>query len=89
MMTRILFLLSVFTLVLCGCAGSDSSSGGQSDPKPLKVALLPDESPSTVIANNEKLKEYLQRELSRVVASYRHVCLEGVADRDSLDDAVF
>jgi phosphonate transport system substrate-binding protein len=57
--------MTLLTLVTCGCAGSGPSSAGQSDPNPLKVALLPDESPSTVIANNEKLKEYLQRELGR------------------------
>jgi phosphonate transport system substrate-binding protein len=62
-MTRVLLLL--VTLALCGCATSGSAGG--SDPDPLKVALLPDESPSTVITNNQKLKEYLQRELGRTI----------------------
>jgi phosphonate transport system substrate-binding protein len=57
--------MALLTLGLCGCAGSGAGSGGQNDPNSLKVALLPDESPSTVIANNEKLKEHLQRELGR------------------------
>jgi phosphonate transport system substrate-binding protein len=64
-MNRMILFMVCFPLLLCGCAGSGAGSGGQSDPNPLKVALLPDESPSTVIANNEKLKEYLQRELVR------------------------
>jgi phosphonate transport system substrate-binding protein len=66
-MIRTLFFVALLPLVLCGCGGSDPNSAGQTDPNPLKVALLPDESPSTVIANNEKLKEYLQRELEREI----------------------
>jgi len=61
---RIIILMPLL-LALYGCASSDSGSGGQHDPNPLKLALLPDESPNTVIANNEKLKEHLQRELGR------------------------
>jgi phosphonate transport system substrate-binding protein len=66
-MTRVLPLLALLTLALHGCSHSGTSSNGDSDPALLKVALLPDESPSTVIANNEKLKEYLERELGRKV----------------------
>ncbi|MHB8771538.1 MAG: phosphate/phosphite/phosphonate ABC transporter substrate-binding protein [Syntrophales bacterium] len=35
------------------------------DPRILKVALLPDENASTVIKNNQSLKQYLERELDR------------------------
>jgi phosphonate transport system substrate-binding protein len=64
-MIRTIVFLAPLALLLCGCSGSNSGAGGHDDPNPLKVALLPDESPSTVIANNEKLKEHLQRELGR------------------------
>lgn len=64
-MQRALFLFTVMTLALQGCATSGSDSREALDPNPLEVALLPDESPSTVITNNRKLKEYLQRELGR------------------------
>lgn len=36
-------------------------------PDVLKVALLPDESPSTVIKDNEALKEYLQQKLGKQI----------------------
>lgn len=37
------------------------------DPKTLKVALLPDESASTVIKNNQGLKDYLQAQLGKKI----------------------
>ncbi len=37
------------------------------DPDTLKVALLPDESPSSVIKNNEGLKQYLQTKLNKKI----------------------
>ncbi|HTU22637.1 MAG TPA: phosphate/phosphite/phosphonate ABC transporter substrate-binding protein [Gemmataceae bacterium] len=63
-MNRALGFLALTTLMLHGCAGSGPDSREGADPNPLKVALLPDESPSTVISNNQKLKEYLERELA-------------------------
>ena len=39
----------------------------QPDPKTLKVALLPDESPATVIKNNQGLKDYLEKTLGKKV----------------------
>ena len=66
-MNRVLSLLALMTLALSGCSSSGSGPGGESDPELLKVALLPDESPGTVIANNQKLKEYLERELGRKI----------------------
>jgi phosphonate transport system substrate-binding protein len=35
------------------------------DPKTLKVALLPDESPATIIKNNQALKSYLEKSLGK------------------------
>lgn len=64
-MYRAPFLFAVLTIALPGCTTSSPDSRGAVDPNPLKVALLPDESPSTVIANNQKLKEFLQHELDR------------------------
>jgi phosphonate transport system substrate-binding protein len=57
----------VLAVALCGCGGSGSAPQGDADPETLKVALLPDESPATVINNNQKLKEYLERELGKKV----------------------
>ncbi|HVX13554.1 MAG TPA: phosphate/phosphite/phosphonate ABC transporter substrate-binding protein [Pirellulales bacterium] len=37
------------------------------DPATLKVALLPDESPSTVIKDNEPLKEYLTKRIGKEI----------------------
>ena len=42
-------------------------AAGDSNPETLKVALLPDESPSVVIKNNENLKKYLQEKLNKNV----------------------
>jgi phosphonate transport system substrate-binding protein len=39
----------------------------QPDPDTLKVALLPDESPATVIKNNQGLKDYLEKALAKKV----------------------
>jgi phosphonate transport system substrate-binding protein len=39
----------------------------QPDPGTLKVALLPDESPSTIIKNNQGLKDYLEKTLGKKV----------------------
>lgn len=38
-----------------------------SDPKVLKVALLPDENASTVIKNNKPLEEYLEKEIGKPI----------------------
>lgn len=37
------------------------------NPQILKIALLPDESPSTIIKNNQGLKDYLEKTLNRQV----------------------
>ena len=39
----------------------------EADPKTVKVALLPDENASTVIKNNQGLKQYLEKELGKNV----------------------
>jgi phosphonate transport system substrate-binding protein len=39
----------------------------QADPQTLKVALLPDESPATIIKNNQGLKDYLEKALGKKV----------------------
>jgi phosphonate transport system substrate-binding protein len=53
--------------VLMGCSQPNSTGPGKSDPPLLRVALLPDENASTVIANNQKLKEYLQAQLGKEI----------------------
>jgi phosphonate transport system substrate-binding protein len=57
----------VLAAALCGCGGPASAPPVDPDPETLKVALLPDESPATVINNNQKLKEHLERELGKKV----------------------
>jgi phosphonate transport system substrate-binding protein len=53
---------------LVGCAGfNGTGSEDRADPPLLKVALLPDENAGTVIANNRKLKEYLEKELGKEI----------------------
>src|SRR5262245_7760772 len=64
--------------VLLGCdAGTPSTPAAATpgapagraelDPSVLRVALLPDENPGTVIKNNEPLKSYLEKELKKTV----------------------
>jgi phosphonate transport system substrate-binding protein len=56
-----------------GCGESSAAGGGGSakpkglNPDTLRVALLPDESPSTIIKNNEGLKNYLEKVLQKKV----------------------
>lgn len=50
--------------LLTGCGGDDDSGSPEST---LKVALLPDESPATIIRKNEPLKNYLELVLRRNV----------------------
>lgn len=44
-----------------------AAAARQPDPQTLKVALLPDESPATVIKNNQGLKDYLEKALGKKV----------------------
>jgi len=64
--TAVLLLIFTAALLVSGC-GTGEKSGAQPDPAKLKVALLPDESPSTVIKNNEPLKQYLSKALGKEI----------------------
>jgi phosphonate transport system substrate-binding protein len=65
-MKKNFFLLSmVFLILLVLPLGTWASDKG--DPEILKVALLPDESASTIIKNNQGLKLYLEKELGKKV----------------------
>ncbi|MFZ5639075.1 MAG: phosphate/phosphite/phosphonate ABC transporter substrate-binding protein [Bacillota bacterium] len=64
--TAVLLLIFTAALLVSGC-GAKEKSGAQPDPARLKVALLPDESPSTVIKNNEPLKQYLSKALGKEI----------------------
>jgi phosphonate transport system substrate-binding protein len=55
-------MLLVTVLAVGSVAGKKSS-----DPKTLKVALLPDEDASTIIKNNKPLKDYLEKNLDKKV----------------------
>jgi len=60
--------LCLALLALLGIALAFQVEAAQDpNPKILKVALLPDESPSTVIKNNQGLKEYLEKILGKKI----------------------
>lgn len=75
------FVVVAFTLVGCQSANNTASNSSNSpntknisavdssvtDPKTLQVALLPDETPSTIIKNNQGLVKYLQDKLGKDV----------------------
>jgi phosphonate transport system substrate-binding protein len=75
----VFFALTVFALIGCqtatnttpasapGISPEPTAAVSTVDPETLKVALLPDESPSTIIKNNEGLKQYLQSKLNKKI----------------------
>jgi phosphonate transport system substrate-binding protein len=72
--TRTLLALGFAVISVWGCEDRSTPAlpGGAGtaasiDPELLRVALLPDESPSTVIKNNQPLKEYLEKTLGKKV----------------------
>lgn len=73
--TRLLLAVSILSLAGCDDGSAPSAAGGAApaatskglDPELLRIALLPDESPSTIIKNNQPLKEYLEKTLSKKV----------------------
>jgi phosphonate transport system substrate-binding protein len=48
-------------------AGGAPAKGKGLDPETLRIALLPDENPSTIIKNNQGLKDYLEKSLGKKV----------------------
>lgn len=80
---NLLTSMAVAVLALVGCqAPNNTATNGSaapsanpaaavdpsvSDPKTLKVALLPDETPSTIIKNNEGLEKYLEEKIGKDV----------------------
>ena len=64
-MRKFYVLLGIMVLIL-GCAGL-SHAASSPDPDILKVALLPDENASTVIKNNQGLKQYLEVHLGKKI----------------------
>jgi phosphonate transport system substrate-binding protein len=65
MMKKLLSI--VVSLVLAISALCLAHAAGEPDPETLKVALLPDESASTVIKNNQPLKTYLAEKLGKKI----------------------
>ena len=57
--------LLTFIAALTFAAGAHAAP--DSDPQILKVALLPDENASTIIKNNQPLKEYLEKTLGKKI----------------------
>jgi len=60
-------LLSRLALAAGLAIAMNASAAPQPDPAILKVALLPDENASTVIKNNEPLKQYLEAKLGKKI----------------------
>ncbi|MFZ2088448.1 MAG: phosphate/phosphite/phosphonate ABC transporter substrate-binding protein [Desulfobaccales bacterium] len=57
----------IFAVLVLASGSFYAQAAKDPDPKTLKVALLPDESPATVIKNNHGLKEYLEKTLGKKV----------------------
>ncbi|WP_199614402.1 phosphate/phosphite/phosphonate ABC transporter substrate-binding protein [Paenibacillus alkalitolerans] len=72
-MRNIVIIASILILsvIFAGCTqdklADGSVTGVQPNPDKLRVALLPDESPSTVIRNNKPLQDYLAKTLNKEV----------------------
>ena len=62
MRTIVISVAAVVTMFFCSAAFAANP-----DPETLKVALLPDESPSTVVKNNKALKDYLEKSLGKKI----------------------
>ncbi|MCB2185442.1 MAG: phosphate/phosphite/phosphonate ABC transporter substrate-binding protein [Deltaproteobacteria bacterium] len=54
-------------LLALACAAGPAAAEFNPNPDVLKVALLPDENASTVIKNNQPLKDYLEKKLNKEV----------------------
>lgn len=68
----IIAIIASLVALLAACGAEKTATGATKsgiDPNPakLRVALLPDESPSTVIKNTEGLKSYLARALNKEI----------------------
>jgi phosphonate transport system substrate-binding protein len=59
--------LYALALLLLPLAGGRAAADSVSDPAVLRVALLPDENASTVIKDNQGLKEYLEKQLDKKI----------------------
>jgi phosphonate transport system substrate-binding protein len=59
--------LYALALLLLPLAGGLAAADSVSDPAVLRVALLPDENASTVIKDNQGLKEYLEKQLDKKI----------------------
>jgi phosphonate transport system substrate-binding protein len=57
--------LVILTLVLIGSIAAAPLAAQNRDPATLKVAVLPDESPSTLIRKNEGFKKYLEAQAGK------------------------
>lgn len=58
-------VIALMAFALAACGGSQGQT--TANPSLLRVALLPDENATTVIQNNQPLKDYLQSKLGRQI----------------------
>lgn len=71
-MAIVLALSLALVMTGCGSKQTAANAGEQksvinTNPAKLRIALLPDESPGTIIKNNEKLKNYLATTLNKEI----------------------
>lgn len=67
-MKRLLAGTAAVALGLClGAVAAHAADTALADPDTLRVALLPDESPATIIQNNKGLEQYLEAALGKEV----------------------
>lgn len=60
-------MLKLFALLVALSVPFGVHAAPEADPSTLKVALLPDENASTIIKNNQPLKEYLEKTLGKKI----------------------
>ncbi|WP_088243522.1 phosphate/phosphite/phosphonate ABC transporter substrate-binding protein [Calothrix rhizosoleniae] len=101
------FAIFVFALVGCQSVNNNTASNSSNspsannpstvdpnvaDPKTLEVALLPDETPATIIKNNQGLAKYLQEKLGKdvkIVVTTDYSSMIEAASNGRLDLAYF
>ncbi|MBA3684001.1 MAG: phosphate/phosphite/phosphonate ABC transporter substrate-binding protein [Planctomycetes bacterium] len=66
-MSRLSLLACCLISILCLASTAPAAEPGEADPAVLRIALLPDEDPATIIANNRPLKTYLETTLGKTI----------------------
>ena len=84
--------LALLVLLVTGCGAGMAAGGSSSDQDPVRVGLIPNQSPDTVKAQYEPFREYLSDRLGRPVELFVASDYAGVVEAmasDRLDLAYF